>query len=181
MVSMMIGMSILLIISRVKDWLYGVRAAQPDREAHSSLTKQPLYEAERYRIVYEMITNSREDGGAGITLKQEPWKHVESIFPLHDHKFNKEWMKKWSTTTFLKADDLDEIRDRLGEKVMREPLYQHLGILIPRSGGLLLRIYSIVFPIPDVSCCVWIFCLGFTWSLFSCVCDRQRAMVYRLP
>ena len=110
----------LLTVDRVKDWLYGVRAAQPDREAHSSITRQPLTEAERYRVVYQMITDHREDGGAGITPKQEPWKNVESVFPLHDHKFNKEWMKTWSTTTFLKAEDLDDIRDRLGEKVSKE-------------------------------------------------------------
>ena len=64
-----------------------------------------------------MITDHKEDGGAGITPKQKPCKNVESVFPLHDHKFNKEWMKTWSTTTFLKAQDLDDIRDRLGEKV----------------------------------------------------------------
>lgn len=105
------------MIDRVKDWLYGIRAAQPDREAHSSITKQSLTEAERYRIIYQMITDPREDGGAGITPKEEPWKNVESVFPLHDHKFNKEWMRTWSTTTFLKPEDLDEIRNRLGEKV----------------------------------------------------------------
>ena len=108
---------------RVKDWLYGVRAAQPDREAHSSITKHPLTEAERFRIVYQMITDPREDGGAGITPKEEPWENVESVFPLHDHKFNKEWMRTWSTTTFLKTEDLDEIRNRLGEKVGRHRLW----------------------------------------------------------
>ena len=42
---------------------------------------------------------------------------MESVFPLHDHTFNKEWIKKWATVTFLKVDDLDEIRNRFGEKV----------------------------------------------------------------
>ena len=102
---------------RVKDWLYGVRAAQPDKETQNSLTSQPLSDAERYRIVYHMITNHVEDGGAGITQKQGQWKNVESIFALHDQKFNKEWIRKWSTVTFLKAEDLDEIRNHLGEKV----------------------------------------------------------------
>jgi anoctamin-10 len=49
--------------------------------------------------------------------KSEEWKNVESIFPLHDHTFNKHWISKWSTTSQLKIEDLDEIRDRLGEKV----------------------------------------------------------------
>ena len=42
---------------------------------------------------------------------------MESLFPLHDHTFNKEWVKKWATVTFLTVEDLDEIRNRFGEKV----------------------------------------------------------------
>ena len=102
---------------RVKDWLYGIRPAQPDRETQNSTTKQPLTEAERYRIVHTLITGPKEEGNAGITPTHGKWKHVESIFPLHDHTFNKEWIKKWATVTFLKVEDLDEIRNRFGEKV----------------------------------------------------------------
>ena len=102
---------------RVKDWLYGIRPAQPDRETRNSITNQPLTEAERYRIVYQLITGSKEEGNAGITPTHGQWKNVESIFPLHDHTFNKEWIKKWATMTFLKVEDLDEIRNRFGEKV----------------------------------------------------------------
>ena len=108
----------MISVNRVKDWLHGVRAAQPDKETQTSLTSQQLTEAERYRIVHQMITNPRSEGGAGIIPKQAPWKNVESLFPLHDHKFNKEWIKKWSTMTFLKAEDLDDIRNRFGEKVI---------------------------------------------------------------
>ena len=76
-----------------------------------------MTEAERLRVVYDAISTSREEGGAGITPKHGEWKAVESIFPLHDHAHNKEWIKRWSTSTFLKVEDLDEIRNRLGEKV----------------------------------------------------------------
>ncbi|CAF9925164.1 MAG: hypothetical protein ALECFALPRED_002914 [Alectoria fallacina] len=103
--------------SRVKDWLYGIRPAQPDRETQNSLTNQPLTEAERYRIVHHLITGPKEEGNAGIIPIHGQWKNVESIFPLHDHTFNKEWIKKWATVTFLKVEDLDEIRNRFGEKV----------------------------------------------------------------
>ena len=102
---------------RVKDWLYGIRPAQPDRETRNSITNQPMTEAERYRIVYQLITGSKEEGNAGIIPTHGQWKNVESIFPLHDHTFNKEWIKKWATMTFLKVEDLDEIRNRFGEKV----------------------------------------------------------------
>ncbi|KAL9073676.1 MAG: hypothetical protein Q9161_002714 [Pseudevernia consocians] len=102
---------------RVKDWLYGIRPAQPDRETQNSLTSQPLTEAERYRIVHHLITGPKEEGNAAIIPTHGQWKNVESIFPLHDHTFNKEWIKKWATVTFLKVEDLDEIRNRFGEKI----------------------------------------------------------------
>ncbi|MCJ1281356.1 hypothetical protein MMC26_000675 [Xylographa opegraphella] len=103
--------------SRVKDWLNGVRAAQPDKEAYNSLAVDSMTEAERYRIIYQMITNPKEEGGAGITPKEGEWKDVESIFPLHDIAHNREWVKDWSMKTFLKIEDLDEIRNRFGEKI----------------------------------------------------------------
>lgn len=76
-----------------------------------------MSEAERYRIIYQMISSPREEGGAGITPKEGQWKNIESIFPLHDVAFNKTWIKDWSMKTFLKVEDLDEIRNRFGEKV----------------------------------------------------------------
>ncbi|RDI88360.1 hypothetical protein Vi05172_g1080 [Venturia inaequalis] len=103
--------------SRVRDWIHGVRAAAPEKETRSALEAEPLYEAERLRIIYQLITNSKNEGGAGITPKQGEWKGVESLFALHDHEANKQWIKKWSTSYFLKPEDLDDIRNRLGEKI----------------------------------------------------------------
>lgn len=74
---------------RVKDWLFGVRPAAPDKETQRSLDKEPLTEAERLRVVHKLITLPVGEGGVGITPKQGPWTLVESIFPLHDHDFNK--------------------------------------------------------------------------------------------
>ena len=76
-----------------------------------------MSQAERYRLIYHMITSPQEEGGAGITPKSGQWKNVESIFPLHDLAFNKTWVRDWRMKTFLKVEDLDEIRNRLGEKV----------------------------------------------------------------
>ncbi|KAL8701991.1 MAG: hypothetical protein Q9224_000228 [Gallowayella concinna] len=103
--------------SRVKDWLYGVRAAEPAQETQDTLAGQNLTEAERFRTIHHLITSPVNEGGAGVIPKEGRWKNVESIFPLHDHVFNKEWIKKWSTMTFLKVEDLDQIRDRFGEKI----------------------------------------------------------------
>ncbi|KAF2097207.1 DUF590-domain-containing protein [Rhizodiscina lignyota] len=103
--------------SRVRDWLYGVRAAAPPKETRGALESEPMYEAERLRIIFQLITNSEAEGGAGITLKEGKWKNVESIFALHDHAHNKEWINQWARKWFLSPEDLDDIRNRLGEKI----------------------------------------------------------------
>ena len=103
--------------SRVNDWIHGVRPAEPAKEVRASLEQEPMGEAERLRIIYQLITNSQSEGGAGITPKKGEWENVESIFALHDHVYNKEWIKKWSTQWLLTPEDLDDIRNRLGEKI----------------------------------------------------------------
>ncbi|EEP77950.1 conserved hypothetical protein [Uncinocarpus reesii 1704] len=100
---------------RVRDWLYGVRQIQPGADEEG--TKQEITEADRLRTIYHMITWPRTDGGAGITPKLGDWKHVEAVFPLHDQDANKEWILTWSHKTFLSAQDLDQIRAKLGERV----------------------------------------------------------------
>lgn len=101
----------------MKDWLYGIRAAQPDQGTEAALLKEPLTEAERYRLVYQLITGPKEEGGADITPKKGEWKAIEAVFPLHNDAVNKEWIKRWARATFLKVEDLDEIRNRFGEKI----------------------------------------------------------------
>lgn len=103
--------------SRIRDWLHGVRQIQPVKEAVGTLTEAPLTEAERLRIVHDMITAQRIDGGAGITPNYGEWKNVEAIFPLHNHDRNKRWLAEWSKKTFLTPDDLDELRNAVGEKI----------------------------------------------------------------
>ncbi|KAL7266877.1 hypothetical protein RUND412_010559 [Rhizina undulata] len=103
--------------SRIKDWLHGVRPAAPDKETQKSLDKEPLTEAERLRIVNHLITYPESGGGAGITPRKGQWSLVERIFPLHDHEFNKAWMKRWSRTWIVGPEELEKLRNRFGEKV----------------------------------------------------------------
>lgn len=103
--------------SRIKDWIHGVRSAEPAKDTEASLEQDPLTEAERLRAIHGLITHSQNEGGAGITPKKGKWENVESVFALHDHVYNKEWIKKWSTQYLLQPEDLDEIRNRLGEKI----------------------------------------------------------------
>ncbi|KAL2422123.1 hypothetical protein ABEF95_010231 [Exophiala dermatitidis] len=103
--------------SRIKDWLYGVRHVQPPNDPGKVLSSEPLTDAERHRHVYHMISAPREEGGAGITAKLGEWKNVEAIFPLHDHVQNKKWLTEFTRKTFLNPEDIDEIKDTVGEKI----------------------------------------------------------------
>jgi len=119
--------------TRVRDWLHGVRTAAPDRETKDALDADPMYPAERLRILYQLINNPTNEGGAGITPKQGEWESVESIFALHDHEVNRQWISKWGSTPILKPEDIDDIRNRLGEKVRRSPLCDMILCLPLRS------------------------------------------------
>jgi anoctamin-10 len=101
----------------VRDWLHGVRAGAPDKETQNDLSSEPCTEAERLRLVYLLITNPVKDGGAGITPKSGDWEQVESIFALHNHEFNKTWIREWSTTYSISITQLTSIRNQFGEKV----------------------------------------------------------------
>ncbi|TGO36469.1 hypothetical protein BHYA_0124g00300 [Botrytis hyacinthi] len=103
--------------SRVQDWLYGVRTAAPEKNMQEALSAEPMTEAERLRLVYLLITKPRNEGGAGITPKRGEWEGVESIFPLHDHEFNKAWIKEITSKYLLTTKDLEDIKDRFGEKI----------------------------------------------------------------
>ena len=98
--------------------MHQVRQQRPDRNVEQALESEPLTESEKLRHVHHMICASPADGGAGVHAKEDPWKYVESVFPLHDHSKNKAWLQEWTRKTFLSAEDLDQIRDLVGEKVI---------------------------------------------------------------
>ncbi|PSS02106.1 calcium-activated chloride channel-domain-containing protein [Coniella lustricola] len=102
---------------RVQDWLYGVRTSAPSKDLTSYFEEEPVVEAEKLRLVYLLITKPKAEGGAGITPKIGHWKYVCSVFPLHNHAFNRNWIKQWSTKYILDDSDINEIRDKFGEKV----------------------------------------------------------------
>ncbi|KAJ5301606.1 hypothetical protein N7508_006469 [Penicillium antarcticum] len=99
--------------SRVRDWLYGIRNAEPTQ----TNSTEPQTEAERLRVIHHMMTLPKEEGGAEIIPGQGQWKNVSAIFPLHDVETNNKWMREWSKKTFLSEDDLDQIRNKFGESV----------------------------------------------------------------
>jgi anoctamin-10 len=74
---------------RVAEWLHGVRLAAPDEETKAAIDEETLTDAERLRVVHHLITSPEREGGAGVTPGLDGWNYVESIFPLHDSKFNR--------------------------------------------------------------------------------------------
>ncbi|KAI0008574.1 DUF590-domain-containing protein [Xylariaceae sp. FL0662B] len=139
---------------RVQDWLYGVRITAPEKDVSREFSSVPVSEAERLRTVYLLMTKPKNEGGAGITPKVGQWKDVISIFPLHNHAFNAQWIKQWSTKYFLDEEDLEQIRDKFGESVAFYFAFLQsyfASLLFPAAFGLsawlILGRYSWVFAV----------------------------------
>ncbi|AEO55360.1 hypothetical protein MYCTH_40920, partial [Thermothelomyces thermophilus ATCC 42464] len=165
--------------ARVQDWLFGVRpsAPTPSDPFCSSFSspssadnaaaidryfaeEEPVTEAERLRLAYELITRPRnEGGGAGVTPGRGRWRFVGSIFPLHDRAFNRAWIAGWSKKYYLDESDINLIRYRFGEQVAFYFAFLQsyfLFLVFPAAFGfaawLLLGPFSWVYAVVN---CLW--------------------------
>ncbi|KAG6239825.1 hypothetical protein E4U25_000263 [Claviceps purpurea] len=102
---------------RLQDWLQGIRTSGPNPDLAKALQDEPVTEAERLRLVYQLIIRPENDSGAGINQASSKWKYVSDIFPLHDQQFNRSWIQKWSKKWFLDEADLEDIRNKFGESI----------------------------------------------------------------
>lgn len=163
--------------ARIRDWLHGVRQIQPVKETVHTLTETPLSQAERLRIIHALITAQQIDGGANITPKHGEWKNVDAIFPLHDHERNKRWLAEFAKKTFLTPEDLDHVRDAVGEKVRFTFLdSDHQLICLDR---VLLCLPTVLLPVLDLSCGLWRFGMALARKLLTCLHDRHQSVVSR--
>lgn len=72
---------------RIRDFLLGIRVKGLDDEDAGLGDTTGLTDAERLRVVYEILTGPESDGGANVSPNLDPY--VESIMALHDDRFDK--------------------------------------------------------------------------------------------
>lgn len=88
--------------------------------------------ADRSRLIYGIITSPLSTGSASSLLSANStgptaglidlphsteFPSVTSIFPPHDPKFNKAWMKRYTSTLTTPIEELDTIREHFGESI----------------------------------------------------------------
>ncbi|ODQ64214.1 DUF590-domain-containing protein [Nadsonia fulvescens var. elongata DSM 6958] len=150
-----------LVSSSYQDWLYGISSLDPADPSFQARGIDDLSSAERLRLVYNIISATPADSGAGITPGYGVWKFIDSIFPLHNHDLNKKWVKDWSSKFFISDSDIDQLRSQHGEKVafyFAFLKFYFLWLILPTVAGILahfmLGAYSIFFTVINTIWCI---------------------------
>ncbi|OZJ06191.1 hypothetical protein BZG36_01009 [Bifiguratus adelaidae] len=154
--------------ARVDDWLAGVRSGDPD-SSDSAATQTEIPEAERLRLVYNLLTLPTVDGGSNIIPGETPF--VDGLFCLHDTEFNDHWVKAWATKYLIDDKDLLMIRNHFGEKIAFYFAYLQfyfLYLTIPAAVGVLIWILNL--PTFTVSWSLFMV----TWSIFYTEMWKRR-------
>ncbi|KAG6832166.1 hypothetical protein H0H92_004897 [Tricholoma furcatifolium] len=97
---------------RHSDFLSGL----PIKTLGSEVQHIQLTPADRIRLVHDYITSMPADGGLGVVPGATEWDLVESIFALHDRKFNETWLRSW-TPRQIASVQLEKIRGQFGDAV----------------------------------------------------------------
>ena len=100
--------------SATKDWLYTISTTPPSEWNNEE--SPDLTPAQKLRLIYSILTAPPSDHGIGITPDIGEWYFIKSIFPLHNHELNKQWIRRWSTKWVIDAEDINWIRNHFGEK-----------------------------------------------------------------
>ncbi|KAG2180172.1 hypothetical protein INT43_003961 [Umbelopsis isabellina] len=163
-----------LFRSRIHDFLIGVRVEDVDESGRrdsghaesktdeNELPRHDLTEAERLRLVYDMITLPVNDGGANVSPDTD--KFVDSIFALHNDELNKSWIQSWNKKWLIHETDLQLIRDHLGEKVAMYFAF--------------LQNYTLALAVPAVMGVIAHFTLKNTFNIFYGIAMMIWSVVY---
>ncbi|KAK9767133.1 hypothetical protein K7432_003292 [Basidiobolus ranarum] len=146
-----------LEVSRKQDWLTGVTVSAVNRGASISRTLHEqvnsnvvLTDSERLRLIHQIIVGDEDDGCAGLDPGNVD--AIDSLFPIHNRKYNKQWLKKWSTSWRITPEDLENLRNHFGETVafyFEFLQYYFFSLAIPTTAGILAYFmdgdFSIIF------------------------------------
>ncbi|KAJ9058098.1 hypothetical protein DSO57_1015894 [Entomophthora muscae] len=160
--------------SKIHDYLHGVRV--PDIEKlTSNQPKEELLDnivistAERLRLVHDILTNSAESGGAGISESKNPY--IECLYPVHDRVFNRAWLKRIYSKWRVDYDDLTLARNHFGEELAYYFAFidfYFTWLFIPAIFGL---VFNFFFDVGSTICGI----LNLTWAtIFLKVWSRRQ-------
>ncbi|KAF9930111.1 hypothetical protein FBU30_000861 [Linnemannia zychae] len=169
----------------IHDWLAGIKVAdtseteallQPVKERDQTLDQ--ITEADRIRIISDLITTLPSEGGAGIHPNNHDY--VDSILPLHDKAFNKAWIKAWSTKWIVNEKDLSRVRDHFGEKVayyFEFLQYYSLWLAAPTALGLIVHFFGSSFSVfYGIFVIIWATFFTETWKRR----EKELALMWRV-
>lgn len=173
------------------DWLFGVRTKNPGDQSQGRDSHEDITPAERLGVVFDVITGI---DNAAITPGEGEWEFIESIFPIHDYKMNKQLIKKWSTQWMVKDEDIHTIRKQFGDRIgmyFAFLRYYFWWSIIPSVVGIITHFffgeYSTVFAVLN---CLWGITfietwkrkqrqLAIQWDVKNCSVVGQRRMEFK--
>ncbi|KAI0242604.1 hypothetical protein L0F63_000357 [Massospora cicadina] len=134
------------LASKINDYLHGIRVADIENLTAASppanVENLTFTTAERLRLVHQILTSPVESGGAGIS-QGDPF--VECLYPVHDRKFNRAWLKRITTKWRVDFDDLTVVKDHFGAELAYYFAFidfYFAWLLAPAAFGLIVYLFA---------------------------------------
>ncbi|KXN71141.1 DUF590-domain-containing protein [Conidiobolus coronatus NRRL 28638] len=104
---------------RVEDYLGGMRVNDLDKlfsDSASSNSIDNFSPSKRLRIIHNLLVLPTISGGLGLSDNSEN-SFIKEVYPVHERKFDKKWIKRISTKLYINDKDLDTIKDHSGSQI----------------------------------------------------------------